>query len=171
MNARVSLLPVLALACVVSLARADSNPDFESDAKPILARQPGLIDYVHKHFDVKETGVARVPGEGDAAPQPPFIFNARPKGHSGPFYLALLIQPGPPGHIMKVADVRKLPLGALPPQEQEASAPPPSASHPAPATPPPVASEPSSQPIGSSAPADSSSSGPTADTPSGPIKN
>ena len=93
------------------MAWADRNPDFENDALPILKHQPGLVHYVHTHFVVKETGVAQAPGTGDEAPRPPYIFSAKPRGASGPFYLRLLIQPGPAGHILKVADIRKLPGG------------------------------------------------------------
>ena len=170
MNPR--FLPLLALLLAPLLARAGTRPDFESDAKPILARQPGLIDYIHRHFEVKETGIARVPGDGSAAPQPPFIFNARPRGQSGPFYLALLIQPGPPGRIMKVADVRQLPLGALPPQERQAVATahptiPAPASAAAPETPAAAASTP--QPA-AGAPVQAPAEGIGSDTPSGPVR-
>jgi hypothetical protein len=99
MKARV-LFPIFALALLPLLARADRPPDFETDAKPIIAQQPGLLAYIHKHFEIKETGIA-ARGNGDQPPQPPFIFSARPKGHSGPFYLRLLIQPGPPGQIIE----------------------------------------------------------------------
>lgn len=163
-------LPLLALFLAPLAARADANPDFESDAKPILARQPGLIEYIHSHFEVKETGVARIPGRADMPPQPPFIFNARPKGHSGPFYLALLIQPGPPGRIMKVADVRKLPPGSIPPDETAAV--PPASAAPAASNPPPEAPQtPSSHRIGSSSPASAPAGGITSDTPSGAVRD
>jgi hypothetical protein len=163
-----SFLPLLALLLLPALARAGQNPDFENDAKPILARQPGLIEYIHAHFEVKESGIARIPGADDAPPQPPFIFAARPRGHSGPFYLRLLIQPGPPGYIMKVADIRRLPPGALPPGEGSATAPPEVANE---APPAPAPAAPASETIGSSAPATSSGSPATADTPSGPVRN
>jgi hypothetical protein len=164
-------LGAILVACP-ALAWADANPDFEHDAKPILAQQPGLVQYVHSHFVVKETGVARVPGSDAQPPQPPFIFSARPRGNAGPFYLRLLIQPGPAGHILKVADVRKLPNGTpepspIPEPENSGEA----------STPP--APEPSQQPISSQAPsstpaenpAPSSNSQPTSSTPSGPIRN
>jgi hypothetical protein len=166
-------LGAILLACPV-LARADANPDFEHDAKPILAEQPGLVQYVQSHFVVKETGVARVPGSEAQPPQPPFIFSARPRGHAGPFYLRLLIQPGPAGHILKVANIRKLPNGTpeptpVPEQPEETAQ--------APAPQPPAESSP--QPIGSSTPssapaenpAASSNSQPSASTPSGPIRD
>jgi hypothetical protein len=166
-------LGAILMACPL-LVRADANPDFEHDAKPILEQQPGLVQYVHSHFVVKETGVARVPGSEAQPPQPPFIFSARPRGNAGPFYLRLLIQPGPAGHILKVADVRKLPNGTpepspIPEQPEETTQ--------APAPQPPA--EPSQQPIGSQAPsstsaqnsAPSSNSQPTSSTPSGPIRN
>jgi hypothetical protein len=169
-------LPVLGVILVTLpvIARADANPDFEHDAKPILEQQPGLVQYIHSHFVVKETGVARLPGNGEQPPQPPFIFSARPRNATGAFYLRLLIQPGPTGHILKVADVRRLPNRTpeptpLPEQPEETAQ--------APVQPP--ASEPSQEPIGSSAPASapaenpapSSTSQPTASTPSGPIRN
>jgi hypothetical protein len=161
-----SLLIAASVLAVPALARADANPDFERDAKPILAAQPGLVQYVHAHFVVKETGVARVPGTPEQPPQPPFIFSARPRGASGAFYLRLLIQPGPAGRVLKVADIRRLPAGApeLAPQPEETAA----------------ASAPSSVPhiVGSSTPStapapssdsDQSASQPSADTPSGPV--
>jgi len=153
------LLATLALA-VPALARADGSADFERDATPILAVQPGLVEYIHAHFVVRETGLARVAGSDEQPPQPPFIFSARPRNVAGPFYLRLLIQPGPPGRILKVADVRRLPQGmpepsAAPEPEETSQAPAPSSSVP--------------RVIGSSAPAGGSPSQPTTDTPSGPI--
>ena len=169
-----AFFPIFALALLPLLARADRPPDFETDAKPIIAQQPGLLEYIHKHFEIKETGLA-ARGNGDQPPQPPFIFSARPKGHSGPFYLRLLIQPGSPGQIMKVADVRKLPPGAVPPPEADqpeqaiGSAP---SSQAAPSQTPPDLAPPADTPAApSQAPAASPSSGPTAATPSGPIKD
>ena len=144
MKARFLFLAALAFAFCPEFAQADAYPDFDSDARPLLARQPGLIEYVRAHFEVKEKGVARIPGHGDALPQPPFIFNARPKGHTGPFYLALLIQPGTPGHIMKVADVRKLPIDDIPPQQHATPASVPAQFIPAPAA---VSAAPQSQPL------------------------
>ena len=173
MNAR-AFLPIFALVLLPLLARADRPPDFETDAKPIIAHQPGLLAYIHKHFEIKETGLA-AQGNGDQPPQPPFIFSARPKGHSGPFYLRLLIQPGPPGQIMKVADIRKLQPGAVPPPETDqpeqaiGSAPP---SQAAPSEAPPELAPPADTPsTPSQAPAASSSNEPSAATPSGPIRN
>ena len=177
------LFPALAAALLAlpGFAWADRNPDFENDALPILQHQPGLVQYVHAHFVVKETGVAQSPGTAEEAPQPPYIFSAKPRGVSGPYYLRLLIQPGPVGHILKVADVRKLPGGGVPPNEtapSEAGAPAPQESAPsvppasdqAPATsssslaPPP---DNAAQPAPASTPA--STNAPTANTPSGPI--
>jgi hypothetical protein len=170
------ILPALgAMLMTGSVAAwADANPDFEHDAKPILNQQPGLVQYIHSHFVVKEVGVARVPGTGEQPPQPPFIFSARPRSSSGGFYLRLLIQPGPAGHILKVADIRRLPGGVpeptpVPEQPEETAQ--------APA--PPQPAETSPQPIGSSSPisapaespAASSTSQPTASTPSGPIRD
>jgi hypothetical protein len=175
------LFPFLAAALLAlpGFARADRNPNFENDALPILKHQPGLVDYVHAHYVVKETGVAQSPGTAEEAPQPPYIFSAKPRGASGPFYLRLLIQPGPVGHILKVADIRKLPGGGVPPQETapaEASAPAPQetapsvppASDQAPATPAAsLAPPPDNAPQPATAPASTNS--PTANTPSGPI--
>jgi hypothetical protein len=117
------------------------------------------VQYIHAHFVVKETGLARVAGSDEQPPQPPFIFSARPRNVSGPFYLRLLIQPGPPGRILKVADVRRLPQelpepSAAPQPEETAQAPAASSSVP--------------HVIGSASPTGSPSQ-PTADTPSGPI--
>jgi hypothetical protein len=167
-----SLFAALAVAAP-ALVRADANPDFERDAKPILNSQPGLVQYVHAHFVVKETGVARVPGDGNRPPQPPFIFSARPRGASGPFYLRLLIQPGPGGRVLKVADIRKAPNGMPEPtsaqDEQE------TASQPEPAPAPPVTQEPienTPSPAPTAAPSDSNPSStpqPASSGHSGPI--
>jgi hypothetical protein len=83
-------------------ARADSKPNFEDDAKPILSQQPGLVEFVESKFQVKDTGIAKYPGDDDHAPVPPYIFRARERGSNGPFNLRLLIQPGPPGHILGI---------------------------------------------------------------------
>ena len=161
---KLSVLSFLALAAGAPLlARADGNPDFERDAKPILAAQPGLVHYVHSHFVVKETGVARVPGNSGQPPQPPFIFSARPRGVTGPFYLRLLIQPGPEGRILKVADVRQLPPGLSEPPA-------------APEVPETARTSPATQPIGSvPAPAgdsiSNSANSPSASEHSGPIRD
>ena len=150
-----------ALLALPAAAWADRNPNFENDALPILQHQPGLVQFVQAHYVVKETGVARAPGTDDRAPQPPYIFSAKPRGASGPFYLRLLIQPGPIGHILKVADVRKLPAGAPAPET-------------AAATPAPREEAPPEQPPADAAPVSSapaSSSVPTSSTPSGPVND
>jgi hypothetical protein len=169
MKTRFSVLLALALFAVVANARADRNPDFDDDAKPILQMQPGLLDYVEHTFDVKGTGIAKFPGNDDQRPRPPFIFNARPKGRPGPFHLRLLIQPGPVDHILKVVDLNQTriappgmpgggpaPQPVAPPPQNTASTPPP-APAPSPAAATPDANTPSG-PI-------------TSDTPSGPIKS
>jgi hypothetical protein len=103
---------LLAAFLVAPLAAwADANPDFEDDAKPILKMQPGLLRYVESRFDVKDAGTAKYPGDDDRRPAPPYIFRARPIGSNGPFNLRLLIQPGPPGHILGVVDMTKVHLG------------------------------------------------------------
>jgi len=167
------LLALLALFAAPPVARADANPDFDDDATPILRMQPGLLEYVHSRFDVKDTGTAKYPGDDDRRPQPPFIFRARPRGSSGPYNLRLLIQPGQPGHILGVVDMTKVHLTAPgapsappavanqpPPQQQQ---PPPQEPAPAPEPPAPAA-QPSSPPPASPQPTE-----PTSDTPSGPI--
>ena len=103
----------LALLCVALPVRADRNPDFDDDAKPILKMQPHLLDYVRHNFEVRDTGIARIPGDDDRPPQPPFIFKARPRGSSGAFFITLLIQPGPEGRILKVVDPSR--AGGRPP--------------------------------------------------------
>ena len=195
----ISLCSALAAALVVTLAaRADSKPDFDEDAKPILRAQPGLLQYVQSHFQVRDTGTAKFPGDDDHRPAPPFIFFARPAGSGGPYNLRLLIQPGPPGHILGVVDINKVrehpaaggpqqppaytgepgPGAPVPPAFSGEPPQSPALNGPAPASAPNPAytGEP---PAGSSAPAPpqpaaplapaSSSSAPTADTPSGPI--
>jgi hypothetical protein len=159
MNLRLLFLPVaLALVLPTGTARADRNPDFDDDATPILSAQPDLVQYVHHHFDVKDTGIARIPGADDRAPQPPFIFSARPRNSDGPYYLRLLVQPGPPGHILKMVDMRNMHL----PTPSE----PPASFHSVGAVNPAAAPFKKTQP--QPAPA-STPSAPTADTPSGPI--
>ena len=158
------ILPAFALLLPI-LARADGNPDFERDAKPILARQPGLVQYIHAHYLVQETGLAKYPGTADHPPGPPFIFNAKPRGASGPFYLRLLIQPGPAGHILKVADIRKL-RNEAPPQENAPAV----ASRPVEQPAVPVQTQPIQAPAPAvNQPAASSVTPPGSDVPSGPI--
>ncbi|HEV3271974.1 MAG TPA: hypothetical protein VGZ93_07325 [Candidatus Methylacidiphilales bacterium] len=153
---------VLALFAAPLAAWADATPDFDDDAKPILRMQPGLLEYVESRFDVKDTGKAKYPGDDDRPPSPPFIFRARPIGSHGPYNLRLLIQPGPPGHILGIVDMTKVHLA---PPANESSQPavanqPPPPTQPPPQAPAPSAPTPSSQP-----------SEPSADTPSGPIMN
>ena len=170
---------VLALVAAPVAAWADANPDFDDDAKPILRVQPGLIQYVQSRFQVKETGTAKIPGDDDRRPAPPYIFRARPIGSNGPYNLRLLIQPGPPGHILGVVDNTKVHINgpgappAPPAVAQQPSAPPtyqsPSLSQ---GDVKPLAPANASQPAPStpSAPASAQEpSEPTADTPSGPI--
>jgi hypothetical protein len=179
--------PLLALlALLVALpaaARADRRPDFDDDAKPILRQQPDLLHYVKQHFDVQDTGYARVPGDDDHAPPPPYIFRARPRGSSGPYTITLFIQPGPPGHILFVkGDAR--PGGMVPPGSSEepplaAEPPAPARETPTPAQPspgsmevPPAASTSASSPApASNAAQPTEFQGVTSETPSGPIKS
>jgi len=144
------------LATAPMLARADVKPNFEDDAIPILSQQPGLIEYVEARFQVKDTGIAKAPGGDDHPPVPPYIFRARARGSNGPYNLRLLIQPGPPGHILGI--VKDSP-STPPPAIAKAPAPQPAA----PANPPTTISKP---PAASPPPP-----APTADTPSGPITN
>ena len=171
---------VLALVGAPVVAWADANPDFDDDAKPILRQQPGLIQYVQSRFQVKETGTAKIPGDDDRRPAPPYIFRARPIGYSGPYNLRLLIQPGPPGHILGVVDMAKVRLtepGSVPPQSAIAGQPTPSEAPPAPQAPEPSqqqqpaseAPQAPEQPAPAAQAPDQQPSGPTADTPSGPI--
>jgi hypothetical protein len=181
----------LALITAPVTAWADANPDFDDDAKPILKVQPGLIQYVQSHFQVKDTGTAKYPGDDDRRPIPPYIFRARPIGSSGPYNLRLLIQPGPPGHILNVVDMNKVrvtepgsppAVASQPPSPPESAYAPEPPAPPRPPTPPPesaYAPEPPATPqtptpppaSNSPAPAAPSApaSEPTADTPSGPI--
>jgi len=172
----------LALLTAPVAAWADTNPDFDDDAKPILKAQPGLIQYVQSHFQVKETGTAKYPGDDDRRPVPPYIFRARPIGSNGGYNLRLLIQPGQPGHILNVVDMNKVKANGpdsapphpvsrqtAPPQAPASQAPPPApaqfqATQPAPPSPASAPAEPSTPAPTTSQPGD-----PTADTPSGPI--
>ena len=169
---------IVALFAVPLAAWADANPDFDDDARPILKRQPGLLQYVESRFDVKDTGTAKYPGDDDRPPEPPFIFRARPLGSHGPYNLRLLIQPGPPGHILGVVDITKVHLTAPtnpssqpsvanePPPQGAQGQPSPPASAQIPALSSPAPSNAASAPA---APASQQPSEPTADTPSGPI--
>lgn len=167
----------LALVAAPLAAWADANPDFDDDAKPILRQQPGLIEYIQQHFQVKQTGTAKYPGDDDRRPVPPYIFRARPIGYSGPYNFRLLIQPGPPGHILGVVDMTKVRLtepGNAPSQPAVANQPPSQYAPPPEAPQPqqPPASAPAQSPEQTAPAAQSPAqqpSEPTADTPSGPI--
>jgi hypothetical protein len=169
-----SILIVAFFAAPV-VAWAHANPDFDDDAKPILKMQPGLLQYVESTYDVKDTGIAKYPGDDDRRPGPPYIFRARPLGSDGPYNLRLLIQPGPEGHILGVVDITKVHLTApANPSSQPAVAnQPPPQSQPLPQAPAPVSEAPPAwTPTPSTpapAPAAQQPSEPTADTPSGPI--
>ncbi|HEY0257467.1 MAG TPA: hypothetical protein VGC39_08490 [Candidatus Methylacidiphilales bacterium] len=155
---------LLALLAAPLTAWADHNPDFDDDAKPILRMQPGLLAYVENTFQVKDTGIAKIPGDDDRHAQPPYIFQAKPRGYPGAYYLTMLIQPGSPGHILKIVDPTK-PNGGAPthaapaepaPTMHSSSMPPSHSAPTAPVNPPSVASK---APV----------SVPTSDTPSGPL--
>lgn len=159
-----SYSPIMALGLLALpvTAWADHNPDFDDDAKPILRMQPGLVEYVESRFQVRDTGIAKIPGDDDRHAMPPYIFMAKPRGYRGDYYITLLIQPGSPGHILKVVDPTQ-PHGGAPTPHAAASAPKPVPTTPPPSTVtqqqvPPVPTQSTKQP----AP-------PTADTPSGPI--
>jgi len=152
-------------------AWADANPDFDDDAKPILRAQPGLLHYVESRFEVKDTGTAKYPGDDDRRPIPPYIFHARPIGSQGPFNLRLLIQPGPPGHILGVVDITKVHFNeqGMPAPQQPVASQAPARPQPAPTYQAPVNQAPSvGQAPAASVPAKAPAE-PTADTPSGPI--
>ena len=152
------------------VAWAHANPDFDDDAKPILKMQPGLIQYVESTYDIKDTGIAKYPGDDDRRPGPPYIFRDRPRGSDGPYNLRLLIQPGPEGHILGVVDITKVHLTApanSASQPAMANQPPPQ-SQPLPQAPTPVSEAPPAQ-TPAPAPAAQQPSEPTADTPSCPI--
>jgi hypothetical protein len=168
--------PVLLTAMLAALpaaAWAGPRPDFDADAKPILHAQPHLLHYIRANFDVEETGYARTPGDENHAPPPPYIFRARHHGAPGPDTVTLLIQPGPPGHILMVKDDAPGTTPMPPPSEQPApppamaSQPPPQANAPA----APAAQPPSDTSSAADAPVSDAPTGPTADTPSGPIKS
>jgi outer membrane biosynthesis protein TonB len=171
----------LALLSAPILARADANPDFDEDAKPLLRQQPGLLNYVKAHFEVKETGKAKYPGDDDHRPAPPYIFRARARGSGGPYNISLLIQPGPPGRILCVVPPSNNPQAPAPqpqqpepqpqpfqPQEAQTPYQSPSLSQ-GDVKPLPPAPAPAPQQTPAPQPAPAPPSGPTADTPSGPI--
>jgi hypothetical protein len=153
---------IVALFAAPLAAWANTNPDFDDDAKPILRMQPGLLHYVESRFDVKDTGTAKYPGDDDRRPGPPFIFRARPLGSSGPYNLRLLIQPGRPGHILGVVDITKAHLT----EPGNPSSQPSVANQPPPQPPPQAPAQAPTPPVSAPAPQPSE---PTADTPSGPI--
>ena len=124
------LLPALLLLAAPCVAWADRSPDFDDDAKPILKMQPELLHYVKKNFDVQETGYAKVPGTDEQPPPPPYIFRARHRGAGGPYNITLLIQPGPPGHILLVHEDAPGSTPPPPPNEPPPSANPPSQQQP-----------------------------------------
>jgi hypothetical protein len=103
------------LVLAPSTTRADSRPDFNRDAKPILRTQPQLLHYVKVHFDVQETGYARTPGDDSHAPPPPYIYRAKPRGAGGPYTITLFIEPGPPGHVLYVKKTGPLAAAGNPP--------------------------------------------------------
>jgi hypothetical protein len=119
------LLAALLVFTFSDAARADSRPDFNRDARPILRTQPQLLHYVKVHFDVQETGYARTPGDENHAPPPPYIFRAKPRGAGGPYTITLFIEPGPPGHVLYVKKTGPLasagnpPAAAFPPGESQ----------------------------------------------------
>jgi hypothetical protein len=159
-----ALLPLLLLAALPAVVRADARPDFDDDAKPILRQQPELLKYVKAHFDVQDTGYSRVPGTDGHRPPPPYIFRARPHGASGPYTITLFIQPGTPGHILFVKNTGPLETGAPPPPSgAPAEMPTPAASSQASAAPAPANNVPDAPPPGFQ--------GISSDTPSGPIKS
>ena len=62
---------VLTLVASSLAAWADTNPDFDDDAKPILRMQPNLLQYVEASFDVKDTGTAKYLSDDDHVPAQP----------------------------------------------------------------------------------------------------
>jgi hypothetical protein len=163
----ISFSPALiaALFALPLAAWAGVRPDFDDDAKPILRVQPHLIQEVESRYEVKDSGTAKYPGDDERRAMPPYIFEARPRGSNGPFNLRLLIQPGPPGRILRIVDMTKVHPTAPP----GPSAPQPPAVANNPSTPPP-APAPATQAPAPPAPAPARPpSEPTADTPSGPI--
>jgi hypothetical protein len=159
-----TFLPLILLLTLPVAARADRNPDFDDDAKPILRMQPGLLRYVETTFEVKDSGIAKYPGNDDRPPQPPFMFQAKQRGEPGPYHLVLLIQPGPINHILNVVDMNHVHLNGLPPGIVQQPAPSPQTA-PTPTAHPSTGSAqtPAGQPP---APVQT----PTSDTPSGPIQ-
>ena len=164
-----SFAALLALTFTAA-ARADSRPDFNRDAKPILRSQAQLLHYVKVHFDVQETGYARSPGDESHAPAPPYIFRARPHGASGPYTITLFIQPGTPGHILYVKKTGPLaaenhpPASAYPPGEN------PGPFNPAGEPPASTSSNDTSAPSDAAPAAPNGFVGVDSSTPSGPIK-
>jgi len=164
---------IVALLATPLTAWADHNPDFDDDAKPILRMQPGLLAYVENTFQVKDSGIAKIPGNDDRHAMPPYIFQAKPRGYPGAYYLTMLIQPGAPGHILKIVDPTRPNGGAPshsappPPTSYNSSAPPPSYGPSAPTNPPSTVSHtPATQ---APPPPSQPQPAPTSDTPSGPI--
>lgn len=168
----------MTLLAAPAMAWADRNPDFDDDAKPILRMQPGLLQYVEATYQVRDTGMAKAPGNDERHAIPPYIFQAKPRGYPGDYYINLLIQPGPAGHILKIVDPTQ-PNGVPPfvhrTRSDSPQPPPPGYSsyqQQSPSTPSVVVSQApakqATQPAASSS-SKSQAASPTSDTPSGPI--
>ncbi|MEJ0000454.1 MAG: hypothetical protein WDO13_15625 [Verrucomicrobiota bacterium] len=86
------ILSSLALALMAApvAAWASAYPDFDEDAKPILRSQPGLLNYVKSRFEIKDTGMAKYPGDDDHRP-PAALHLPRAAG-----WLQRPVQPAPP---------------------------------------------------------------------------
>jgi len=164
-----SALAVALFALPIS-AWADRNPDFDDDAKPLLRMQPGLLEFVESRFQVKDTGVAKVPGDDERHAMPPYIFQAKPRGYPGSYYLTLLIQPGHPGHILKIVDPTKPNGGAAPRNEEAPESPEPTSNYqPAPPPSQPSTVSHSTTTVKTTVQSTKTPTAPTAETPSGPV--
>ena len=133
---------------------------------------PDCFNISSRGLTLKTRARPSTPGMMTAALCRPISFEPGRLGSNGPYNLRLLIQPGPPGHILGVVDITKVHLHepGFPSSGQPIASRPPTISQP-PA--PPAYQPPANQPPAAiappPAPAAQQPEEPTADTPSGPI--
>ena len=109
-----SLLPGLALlfalACAFPApARAGVSVSLQEDGFPFLKKDPALLDFVQKCFEIENVGWAPNNGQSftNSTGGPrilPYGFRAKPKGQDGPYTVLVLIEQnavGDGGHLTR----------------------------------------------------------------------
>jgi len=90
-----SLIAFLILLASSFSALAGGSVGYEERAIPLLRTQPDLLRFVQQSLDVAPVGwgvrLGRDFGDRVGERIPPFHFEARPKGHKGPYTLVLTI--------------------------------------------------------------------------------